>query len=128
MAWWLTSVSRALSPLLARRDALAETHAHISHMLICTHDSLVGAERAIVEAQLRNKEMADRLLLLSAQRDAENANLRGEDHRAAEKELKDAKMMWEVTRNVAQAVIAASGVDWVRDRELRELVLACGDE
>jgi len=120
--------NRALAPLLARRDALAETHANISQMLIRTQDSLVSTERAIVEAQQRNKEMADRLLLLTAQRDAENAKLRGEDHRTAEKELNAAMLMWEVTRNVAQAVIVASGVDWVRDRELRELVLACGDE
>ncbi|KAI5858572.1 hypothetical protein BZA05DRAFT_414354 [Tricharina praecox] len=123
-----TARQRALLPLLARRDALAETHANISQMLIRTQDSLVSSGRAIVDAQLRNKEMADRLLLLSAQRDAENAKFRGEDHIAAEKELKDAKIMWEVTRNVAQAVVVASGVDWVRDRELRELVLACGDE
>lgn len=47
-----------------------------------------------------------------------------------EAQLKEAKMRWEVARNVFQGVVAGSGVDWVRVEEgrLKGLMLEAGEE
>ncbi|KAI5805489.1 hypothetical protein DFH27DRAFT_599992 [Peziza echinospora] len=48
----------------------------------------------------------------------------------AEAQLREARMRWEVARNVVQGVVVGSGVDWVRVEEgrVRELMLKAGEE
>ena len=52
----------------------------------------------------------------------------GPEVEEVEKRMREARRQAEVVREVAQAVIVGSGVDWSRDEELRRLVLACGEE
>ena len=119
---------RALAPLIQRRDALSETHANISQQHSRTMTTLASIELATLDARLHNQVLAAKVLALANQRDAERAKQHTPEITNAERRLAEAKAVWEVTRNVTRAVIVASGVDWVRDRELRELVLACGDD
>lgn len=40
-----------------------------------------------------------------------------------EQELKASRQRWKVMKGTASAVVAGSGVDWVKDGELRDIVL-----
>lgn len=40
-----------------------------------------------------------------------------------ERELKASRQRWKVMKGTASAVVAGSGVDWVKDAELRDIVL-----
>lgn len=40
-----------------------------------------------------------------------------------EKELKTSRQRWKVMKGTASAVVAGSGIDWVKDAELRDIVL-----
>ena len=53
---------------------------------------------------------------------------KGAEVRRAEKDERSGKRVWDVTRGVAQGVVVGSGVDWVRDKRWRQLVVGCGEE
>jgi len=120
--------SRSLIPLIHRRDMLSQTHANLSHLLVLKLEALSETERSYLDIQERNKVLASRLLDLTKKRDEELKKQQGPEYRAEEKKLKDAKKEWDIVRNVAQAAVVSSGVDWSRDDELKQLVLACGDD
>lgn len=46
-----------------------------------------------------------------------------EEIEGLEREVKASRQRWKVMKGTASAVVAGSGVDWVRDLELRDIVL-----
>jgi hypothetical protein len=80
------------------------------------------------QSQARNKELAARLFEILEARKKELKKRQGPEYQSAEEELRETRVRWDMIRNVVQAVVVASGVDWVRDEGLRELVLGCGEE
>jgi hypothetical protein len=120
----------ALLPLIHRRDTLSVTHANLSRALSTALESLSQVQTSHAAAQALNRQLTARLLTLSAERDKksrETAASKSEAYREAEEALREARVKWEVMRNTVQAVIVGSGVDWVRDARLRDVVLDCGD-
>ncbi|KAF8542466.1 centromere protein H (CENP-H)-domain-containing protein [Trichophaea hybrida] len=80
-------------------------------------EALTLTERSYLDIQERNKK-----------RDEELKKQQDPKYKEEEKKLQRTKKNWEIVRNVAQATVVSSGVDWSRDDELRQLVLACGDD
>lgn len=122
---------RALLPLIQRRDMLSLTHANLSQVLTSTLDNISQTQAAIADARETNRQLAARLLALTEKRKKERrraAGGRDERYDEAEKDLKNAKVRWEIMRNAVQAIIVGSGVDWTGDARLRKTVLACGED
>ena len=110
------------------------THLHNTLTTLHTHLSALTTQRL---TQLHtNRLLTTRLLSLTSQiaSKAHKDNILDEDLRQKveemESQVKDAKIRWEVARNVFQGVVAGSGVDWVRveDGSLRALMLEAGEE
>ncbi|KAI5788412.1 centromere protein H (CENP-H)-domain-containing protein [Geopyxis carbonaria] len=119
---------RGLLPLIQRRDTLSLTHANISHLLTEALKNLSEAEVKYCQLQEQNKVLASRLLELSRQQQEELKKQQGPGYEVAERDLKEAKKKWNMVKEVLQAIIVSSGVDWSRDEKLRTLVLTCGEE
>ncbi|KAF8245257.1 hypothetical protein K440DRAFT_646417 [Wilcoxina mikolae CBS 423.85] len=124
----MAAKQRSLIPLIHRRDMLSQTHANLSHLLMLKLEALTLTERSYLDMQERNKVLASRLLTLTKKRDEELKKQQDPKYKEEEKKLQRTKKNWEIVRNVAQATVVSSGVDWSRDDELRQLVLACGDD
>lgn len=110
---------------------LSLTHANLSQVLTSTLDNISQTQAAIADARETNRQLAARLLALTEKREKERRRAAGErDERydQTEKDLKNAKVRWEIMRNAVQAIIVGSGVDWTGDVRLRKTVLACGED
>lgn len=118
----------ALFPLVQRRDTLSLTHASLSHVLQTLSTQLSATETAYRAAQEVNRDLAQRMLAVAAERKAEARANRGEEYKEAVRELRETRVRWDIMRNVVQAVVVGSGVDWCRDERLCAVVLACGEE
>ncbi|KAA8914319.1 centromere protein H (CENP-H)-domain-containing protein [Sphaerosporella brunnea] len=116
----------ALTAMIKRRDDMAQTHANLSNAVALANEELLSVLQAVEKVKGENKSLTEQLLELVKERGTQVD--RGEVWTKTKEELDKALASWEVARNVASAVIVGSGVDWVRDKELRELVLACGDD
>lgn len=122
---------RALLPLIQRRDILSLTHANLSQVLTSTLDTVSQTQARVADTQLANRQLTARLLMLTEKRKKERRRVAGENDERyieAEKEMREAKIKWEVMRNVVQSIIVGSGIDWNSDKRLRAAVLACGEE
>lgn len=122
---------RALLPLIQRRDILSLTHANLSQVLASTLDTVSQTQARVADTQLANRQLTARLLMLTEKRKKERRRVAGENDERyikAEKEMREAKIKWEVMRNVVQSIIVGSGIDWNSDKRLRAAVLACGEE
>ena len=76
----------------------------------------------------RNVELAANVLTLAKAADQNKAEAiddpaTKEEIARLEKELKASRQKWKVMKGTASAVVAGSGVDWVKDPELRDIVL-----
>lgn len=110
---------------------LSLTHANLSQVLTSTLDAISQTQARIADAQVTNRQLTARLLTLTEKRKKERHRIAGENNERyveAEKELKEAKIKWEVMRNAVQSIIVGSGVDWSSDKRLRAAVLACGED
>lgn len=76
----------------------------------------------------RNVDLTSELLSLAEEAnrrrtvEVDDPDMRSEIHRL-EKELKTSRQRWKVMKGTASAVVAGSGVDWVGNPELRDMVL-----
>lgn len=76
----------------------------------------------------RNVDLTSELLSLAEEAnrrrtvEVDDPEMRSEIHRL-EKELKVSRQRWKVMKGTASAVVAGSGVNWVEDPELRNMVL-----
>ena len=91
-------------------------------------DQIAAVESESLRVGRKNVELAAEVLRLAEEasqgkQDAiEDQDAKAEIERL-ERELKTSRQKWKVIKGTASAVVAGSGVDWVRDPELREIVL-----
>jgi hypothetical protein len=91
-------------------------------------DELTEVKVEAIQTSQRNVELAAEVLDLAerANRDraqgVENPETK-EEIEGLEREVKASRQRWKVMKGTASAVVAGSGVDWVRDLELRDIVL-----
>jgi len=76
--------------------------------------------------QASNKALTNRLMQLSARNKLDIG--RSDEYLETQAKLKSERMKLEMVKGVVQGVIVGSGVDWAADDQLRELVLACGED
>lgn len=120
---------RDLLPLLIDRDAISSTLAPQT----AEHQSLLSDLTDVGSRSLRlsreNVALATQLLDLTKRTDQGKAELLSGDSEYAieiaglEAEVKSSRQRWRVLKGTASAIIAGSGIDWVNDEELRDIVL-----
>ena len=97
-------------------------------MIQATTDALAELEVLNFASTRRNADLASEILELvdiSAQPNARpdrNAQLTSQTS-VLEYEITSNRQRWKVMKGAASAIVAGSGVDWVRDRRLRAMVL-----
>lgn len=92
------------------------------------NDELSIVQVEAIRVSRRNAELAAEVLTLAQAADQNKAKsiddpATKEEIARSEKELKASRQKWKVMKGTASAVVAGSGVDWVKDTELREIVL-----
>jgi hypothetical protein len=107
-----------VSTLIAKRD--------IERQKIT--DELTKVQVETVRISRRNVDLASEVLKLAdaaSQNKAESIDDPATKDEIArlENELKASRQRWKVMKGTASAVVAGSGVDWVKDPELRDIVL-----
>lgn len=122
------SSSSDLLPLIKTRDSTSISVTQQSAELREVLDQLAAVESESLRVGRKNVELAAEVLRLAEEanqgkQDAiEDQDAKAEIERL-ERQLKTSRQKWKVMKGTASAVVAGSGVDWVRDPELRELVL-----
>jgi hypothetical protein len=91
-------------------------------------DELRKVQIEAIQIGRRNAELATEVLSLAeaaGQNKAESIDdlATKEEIAKLEQELKASRQKWKVMKGTASAVVAGSGVDWVKDAELRDIVL-----
>jgi hypothetical protein len=90
--------------------------------------ALADLEVEGLRASRRNTKLASEALQLAEKthdqspESAEGGRFKP-DVAALETQVKSSRHRWRVMKGAASAIVAGSGVDWVRDERLRELVL-----
>ncbi|KAK0672784.1 centromere protein H (CENP-H)-domain-containing protein [Cercophora samala] len=121
-------VERGLLSHIEQRDHAARRTAEHCSALRSAKESLAKVEIQYLETKQRNVELASEALHLAAENvgqeptNVKNARLQRELV-TLETQLKATRQKWRVVKGTASAIIAGSGIDWVRDERLRELVL-----
>lgn len=120
--------SRALHPLIDRRDTLEIAHTNLSSTLqtLLKEATLLSADN--IRTVEKNRVLTAALLALVKKVQAQQVEVTKEPRFSAQlDEVRDdsatARQRWRIMKSVVAAVIAGSGVDWARDDTLRDLVL-----
>ena len=121
-------MERALHPLVDQRDILSLASANLAAGVSATANALTAARTQNMVAMRQNRELAARVLALAAKTKTGGAeSIEDLEVRVRLQELKDetraSRRQYRIIKSVVGAVVAASGVDWAEDEELRELVL-----
>lgn len=119
-----------LAPSVCARDAAAAAAARPAASLRDVLDRLSAAEGECLRARRRNRALAAEVFQIAG-RDAEAAHRGaaaggkgpGDQVAALEARLVRRRRLWRVAKGTAAGIVAGSGVDWVGDEELREVVL-----
>jgi centromere protein H (CENP-H) len=121
-----------LLPHIRARDAASSTQAKNASSLQETLAETTEVESQALRATRRNTELAAELLRLAKEvelrktggldPDDEDAPLR-EETAAQRLQVKASRQKWKVMKGTVGAMVVGSGVDWVRDPELRQMVL-----
>ncbi|CAG8022221.1 unnamed protein product [Penicillium salamii] len=126
-----TPAERALLRLVNRRDVLALAHENLAsaHDLVLKQISNTEVEN--LQLNRDNQELVRELLELTKQDSSWREKI-GDSQlnelEALEGDLKVRKARWETMKNIASAVVVASGLDWADDDMLRALVLDESDD
>ncbi len=115
-------------PYVEQRDAESITAAEQASVLRDLLDQLTDVEAESVRLGRENVHLAAEVLRLAAaagrQTLAPTNDLdTGTELERLEKDLKMSRQRWKVMKGTAAALVAGSGVDWVRHQELRHMVL-----
>jgi hypothetical protein len=117
-----------LLPHVEQRDEASTTIAKQDIEWQRINDELRIVQVEAIRIGRRNAELAAEILTLAQAADQNKADsiddpATKEEIASLEKELKTSRQKWKVMKGTASAVVAGSGVDWVKDTELRDLVL-----
>ncbi|KAJ5924738.1 hypothetical protein N7466_008925 [Penicillium verhagenii] len=123
---------KALLRLVNRRDELALAYENLAsaHGAIRKQLSNSGVENLQINRE--NQELVSQVLELTKQDSSWREQL--QDARLTsqldelEAELKTSKAKWETMKNIASAMVVASGLDWAEDDDLQALVLDESDD
>lgn len=92
-------------------------------------EQLSDVESETLRTCQKNRELAGEVLRLAGEADRDRQRAIANDP-AAEQQIKNlesrlraARQRWRVIKGTAAGVVAGSGVDWVSDEELRDMVL-----
>jgi len=111
-----------------QRDILSMAHANLSATLQGVLNKTTATEQENITSMRRNQELTTALLGLTSQlqtHDVDSINniaLRSQ-LKTLQEETKESRRRWRIMKSLIAAVVAGSGIDWVHDDDLRELVL-----
>ncbi|AEO65788.1 uncharacterized protein THITE_2113209 [Thermothielavioides terrestris NRRL 8126] len=125
-------LERDLLPYTEQRDATATKVASLCADLDSAWGRLAELETESLRATQRNMELASEVLRLAAgTNDKTPSQLEGGrlemELAGHEAEMKSNRRRWRIMKGAASAIVAGSGIDWVRDERLRDLVLDLPD-
>ncbi|KAK3330282.1 centromere protein H (CENP-H)-domain-containing protein [Apodospora peruviana] len=121
-------VERDISPCAQQRDMTAAEAAKQSSDLRQTQNHVTDLEVEAHQLGRLNVALASDVLRFAATDKAHEMEALDDVHlkrkmAELETEVKTSRQRWKVIKGATSAVVAGSGVDWVRDRRLRDMVL-----
>lgn len=127
----INEFDRALLPLVNRRDVLALALENLTsaHDLVLKQLSNVEVEN--IQINRDNQELVRQLLELTKHDSSWREKLEVSQLSQLEElevDMKGRKAHWETIKNIASAMVVASGLDWADDDMLRALVLDESDD
>lgn len=126
---YASPAEQALPPWVEARDAAAHDVARAAAARRGLLDDLTRVEAEAARAARRNRELAAEVLRLAAEADEGRRGALAGDPAAKgqidklERRLAASRQKWRVMKGTASGIVAGSGVDWVNDEELRDVVL-----
>ncbi|KAK4128291.1 hypothetical protein N657DRAFT_652012 [Parathielavia appendiculata] len=121
-------VERDLLPTIEQRDVVAIKAAKSCSELQTARGRLAELGVECLRASQQNIKLASETLLLAGrargqnQQDVGGGRL-GRDIATLEGQVKSSHHRWRVVKGAASAIVAGSGIDWVREERLRNMVL-----
>jgi hypothetical protein len=117
-----------LLPYIERRDAVSNVLASKDSELRKINDELTAVQVESIQINSRNVELASEVLELAetSRRNASDMSKvpkMAEEIARLEAEVKASRQKWKVIKGTASAIVAGSGVDWMSDAGLRDIVL-----
>lgn len=119
---------RELLPYIEQRDAAAASTVKKCSDLQAARVRLAELEVESLHASHRNIRLASEALQLAGKTNKHEPKAVGggrfqRDIAVLEGQVKASRHRWKVMKAAASAVVAGSGIEWVRDERLRNLVL-----
>lgn len=127
-----SNISRDLLTYIEQRDKIANGVAQKCSMWKAARENLLELEVECLRSTTRNVELASETLRL-ANKTRGHKPLDVDDERLKRNldslvnQAKASRQRWRVMKGAASAIVAGSGMDWVRDGRLRALVLDPAD-
>lgn len=116
-----------LLPHLQSRDEVSSTLANQHKEQQQVREELTRTQVEAIQTSRRNVELAATVLELAERAQKKEEGVEDgetkEEMQRLEKEVKMSRQRWKVIKGTASAIVAGSGVDWVGNDELREMVL-----
>lgn len=121
-------IERELLPFIERRDEASVSVARQASQTNEVWKALTTAQSDTLRKSRENVTLAAELFELADQaklkkRVPPNNSKMIEEQERLEAEVNASKQKWRVMKGVAGGIIVGSGVDWVQDDELRDVVL-----
>ncbi|KAK4224591.1 centromere protein H (CENP-H)-domain-containing protein [Podospora fimiseda] len=125
-------VERDLLPYIEQRDKISNSIARMNSDLQGTRESLASVEIERLRASMQNVDLASETLRLANATRGSNPTDVGDEQLkrnldSLENQVKTSRQRWRVMKGTASAIVAGSGIDWIRDERLRALVLDTTD-
>lgn len=126
---YASPIEQDLPSWVEARDATAHDVAQAAATRRRLLDELTQVESETLRATRRNRELAAEVLRLAAEADEGRRGALAEDLAAKEQiekleaRLAASRQKWRVMKGTASGIVAGSGVDWVNDEDLRDVVL-----
>jgi hypothetical protein len=117
-----------LLPSINQRDAAATHTAALCSELQTARSRLADVEIESLRVSQRNIKLASEALQLAGQTPDQKPNSAeggrfGTEMTILEGQVKSSHHRWKIMKGAASAIVAGSGIEWVRDERLRDLVL-----
>jgi len=121
-------------PHIQHCELASAAEAKQNHAVRELNESLGGLELKSRRVGHRNSALAAELLQLTTESsrnhgtEASHENHFAGEILALEQEIETSRKKWKFMKGAASAIVAGSGIDWVRDERLKGIVLDSADE
>ncbi|KAK3394624.1 centromere protein H (CENP-H)-domain-containing protein [Podospora didyma] len=127
-----SKIERDILPCIQQRDLAATKAAKQCLDVQEASDRLAQLELQIIQTSHRNVELAAEVLHLADRAQTNEAQTLDEIHLQSDvtqldTEMRISRQRWRVVKGTASAVVTGSGIDWARDKQLRDMVLEIPD-